>query len=134
MKALTPYLFFDGNCQEAMNFYKECFDGKLEVMTYENAPPETCAGLNIPKDKVMHACIQAGDLTLMASDGVDIKAGSNININIDCESLEQIEGLFQKLSQGGKVIAPLENAFWGSRFGIVVDRFGIAWMLNCPLS
>lgn len=133
MKALTPYLFFDGNCQEAMEFYKECFNGNLEVMTYENAPPETCAGVNMPKDKVMHSCLQAGDLSLMASDGMEIKQGSNFNINIDCESLEQIEKLFKKLGEKGQVVMPLEDAFWGNRFGIVVDQFGINWMLNCPL-
>lgn len=134
MKALIPYLFFDGNCKDAMGFYKECFGGNLEVMTYENAPPESCAGMDMEKDKVMHACLRAGNLSLMASDGMDIKQGSNFNINIDCESLEQIEKLFKKLSEKGQAVMPLEDAFWGNRFGIAIDQFGIKWMLNCPLN
>jgi uncharacterized glyoxalase superfamily protein PhnB len=72
MKPLTPYLFFDGNAREAMEFYKDCFGGKLEVMTYAHAPEDACPGGTKPteetRDKIMHACLTTGDLILMASD------------------------------------------------------------------
>jgi len=95
MKPLTPYLFFAGNAREAVEFYKECFGGKLEVMTYADAPEDACPGGTKPtddtKDKVMHACLTTGDLILMASDnplGGPV-VGDNISISIQPKDIPE---------------------------------------------
>jgi PhnB protein len=141
MNNLTPYLFFDGNCREAMSFYKELFGGQLELMTYADAPPSRNPGEGCPdgvKDRIMHAMLKSKDLTLMASDTPNddepIEKGNNVQLALTCESLAQIDSVFKKLSEKGTVNAPLHDAFWGSRFGMVTDRFGMYWMLSCELS
>lgn len=136
MKPLTPYLFFNGNAREAMNFYKECFGGELECMTYADAPQgenmeEGCAGSN--QEGIMHACLRSGDLTLMASDWNEAKEGNNFRMNIDCSSKNEIERIFKALSTKGKVDQALQDTFWGSHFGMVTDQFGMQWMLSLPL-
>ena len=139
MKPLTPYLFFDGNAREAMEFYKDCFGGKLEVMTYADAPENAYPGGTKPteesKDNVMHACLTAGDLILMASDnpmGAPV-AGDNISLSIQPKDIPDTDRLFNALSAGGEVTMPLADTFWGAYFGMLKDRYGFHWMLNCPL-
>ena len=134
MANLTPYLFFNGNCRDAMKFYESCFGGKLELMTYGDAKGPGCPLAE--KDKIMHGALMAKDLLLMASDRAD-KAptpGDNISLSLNCENLPEIERLFNALGDRGQVGLPLHDAFWGDRFGVVVDRFGINWMLNCKRS
>jgi PhnB protein len=138
MKPLTPYLFFAGNAREAMEFYKDCFDGKLEVMTYADAPEDAYPeGKKPPQkamDKVMHACLTTGDLILMASDnpvGAPM-AGDNISISIQPKDIPETERLFKALSAGGEVTMPLADTFWGAHFGMLKDKYGFHWMLNCP--
>jgi PhnB protein len=138
MKPLTPYLFFDGICREAMEFYKSCFGGKLELMTYADAPEgNQCPGGDIEsaKDKIMHGCLTEGTFTLMASDN-PISApvtGDNIHLSVECSTMSEIQELFKALGDGGKVRMPLEDTFWGAHFGMLTDRFGIHWMLSFPL-
>lgn len=139
MKPLTPYLTFSGNCREAMNFYKEIFGGKLEVMTWADAPPESCGDdlktNHALKDKIMHSCLTNGAFSLMASDTPqgEPNIGDSIHLTVNCESTHEIDRLFKLLTTGGKTIVPLDNTFWGARFGVAVDKFGFHWMLNCPL-
>jgi PhnB protein len=139
MKALTPYLIFNGNCREAMEFYKQCFGGTLEMMTFADAPEEACPGGSKPteetRDKIMHAMLTNGDLMLMASDnpmGAPV-VGDNISISIHPQSISETDKLFKVLSEGGKVTMPLANTFWGAYFGMLVDKYGFHWMLNCRL-
>jgi PhnB protein len=139
MKPLTPYLFFNGNAREAMEFYKDCFGGKLEVMTYADAPEEACPGETKPaeetKNKVMHACLTSGDLILMASDnpaGAPV-AGDNVSLSIQPKDIPETERLFNALSEGGEVTMPLADTFWDAHFGMLKDKYGFHWMLNCPL-
>ena len=136
MKALTPYLFFPGNCKEAMNFYKSCFGGTLEIMTNNQAPQDACPN-DIKRDpeQIMHACLTQGDFMLMASDNPmeKPKVGDHISLNINCSTKEQTEKLFKTLGAGGTATMPLADTFWGSYFGMLVDKYGIHWMLNCPL-
>lgn len=134
MRPLIPYLMFNGNCREAMSFYKTCFGGDLELMTYGDAPDQNnCA--QAKKDEVMHSSLRNGTFTLMASDWPDkgAKMGNSVQLNIDCESIEQIEKLFTLLRQEGKIVQELANTFWGARFGMLIDKFGMHWMLNCQL-
>jgi PhnB protein len=132
MKGITPYLSFDGNCREAMQFYQKCFNGELQVMPFSQFegqcefPPEA-------KDRVMHASLTIGSVNLMASDsipGMSFQQGNNVHLSINCESLEEIQRLFAALGENGKVVMPLQDAFWGAHFGMLTDQFGMHWMFN----
>jgi PhnB protein len=132
MKTLTPYLTFPGACREAVTFYHRCVGGELAITPMSEAPvgdkaPPEAANL------VMHARITKTAPILMASDNIGgrpVQPGSNCSISIDCESAEEIDSLFAALSEDGKVTMPLADAFRGARFGVLIDPFGIQWMLN----
>lgn len=130
MKGLHAYLNFDGNCREAMKFYEKCLGGELQLMPFSEMqgdyPREA-------KDRIMHAKLSQGPHVLMASDtmpGMPFQQGSNFSICIQCESADEIERYFKALSQSGAVSMPLQDTFWGARFGMLKDQFGIHWMLN----
>jgi PhnB protein len=130
MKAMTAYLNFDGTTSEAMKFYQKCLGGDLYLMPFSEVPGD------IPpeaKGRTVHARLAVGPLTVMASDimpGMPFHQGNNFSICVDCESAEEIERLFGALGTGGKPIMPLHDAFWGARFGMVADKFGVSWMFN----
>lgn len=128
--AVAPYLNFNGNCREAMNFYKACIGGSLEIMGFEGAPMEVPAE---SKDAVMHAILKSGAILIMASDtmpGHTITFGDSVSLSINCESKAQTDAFFNALVAGGKVNMPLEETFWGAYFGMITDKFGIHWMFN----
>lgn len=130
MKEVAPYLNFNGNCREAMTFYKKCLGGELNLMPFGDAPIETPAGA---KDKIMHSTLQVGNAYIMASDampGQATQAGTNVHLSINCESSAEVDKLFKALSENGRVTMPLQDTFWGARFGMVADQFGINWMFN----
>jgi len=135
MAQLTPYLSFDGNCREAMASYKECLGGELTMQAVGDTP----AAEHMPPDarqKIIHAALMRGEqkeAVLMASDwigGGEFVQGNSISLSIHCTSDEEIRTLFAGLSAGGKVTQPLADQFWGATYGTLVDKFGIAWMLN----
>jgi PhnB protein len=140
MFTLNPYLNFAGNCREAFEFYKTIFDGKYEIMTFAEMPPSE----NYPvpagwEDKVLHIGIEIAENTyLMGSDvppemgGVSFGNSTSISINLNNE-LEKAEKIFNKLSKDGKVLMSFEDAFWGGKYGMFVDKFGINWMVNCDI-
>src|ERR1700685_1112251 len=107
MKKIDPYLMFDGNCAEAMEFYKKCLGGELFLMKFGEAPPDTQKTLPPGSDdRVIHAAVKKGDLLLMASDvppGMPLPKGDNFNLHIECETVEEVEKLFKALGEGGKV-------------------------------
>ena len=130
MKELSTYLTFDGNCRQAMEFYKRCLGGELFFMPFSEAPGETPKEA---KDLIMHANLRNGSIALMASDrwgDHPYQAGNNFSICIAPESLEETEKLFAALGEKGKVTMPLQDTFWGARFGTLADQFGINWMVN----
>jgi PhnB protein len=132
MSSINVYLHFNGNCREAMNFYKECIGGNLDLQTVAGSPLEAQCPAAM-KDNVMHATLTKGNLVLMASDMMGpggYQKGNNIALTLNCDSEEEINSLFGKLSVGGKVIDPLKKQFWGALFGVFEDKFGIRWMLN----
>jgi PhnB protein len=103
------------------------------------APDDACPGGTKPtkdtKDKIMHACLTKDDFMLMASDnpmGPQV-VGDNISISIHCKTIPQTQKLFKALGEGGKITMPLADTFWGAHFGMLVDKYGFHWMLNCPL-
>ncbi|MBC5800348.1 MAG: VOC family protein [Candidatus Eremiobacteraeota bacterium] len=134
---LAPYIFFYGRCEEALAFYQTALGGTYELQRNTDLPPEYQKDLSDDwRNKVMHASFTAPGLTFMASDGrdpkpVDPEAG-NISLGLAAPDRAAGERVFKALSQGGSVQMPLEDAFWGGRFGIVHDRFGIEWMLTSP--
>jgi PhnB protein len=131
MKSITTYLTFDGSCRQAMTFYQKCLGAELELKTFAEMPGDFPKEA---KDRIMHARLTKGsEFLLMASDGMagmPLQAGNNFSIAIACESLDEIERLFTAFSENGKVTMPLHDAFWGSRFGMLTDQFGINWMFN----
>jgi len=134
MKGLTAYLNFDGNAREAMTFYSKSLGAELLLMPFSEAPAGTCDVPKEHKDKVMHARLTKGAVLLMASDtppGRPLAAGNNFSINVDCESRQEGEKLFNALGEKGTVIMPMQDMFWGSYWGMVTDQFGINWMFNC---
>jgi PhnB protein len=135
MKKLNPFLRFnDGKCKEAMNFYKDCLGGELEFMTVKGSPMEA----QMPADKqefIMHSTLSKDGFVLIGSDMMQDRAtvGDHAGLSLDCESEEEIKTVFAKLSSGGEVFMPIEKQFWGALFGIVTDKYGVEWMLNCPV-
>jgi PhnB protein len=133
MKSCQPYLNFDGNTREAMTFYHTCIGGQLDVQSFSDLKIPTPPGA---ENRVMHARITNGSAVLMASDtppGKTQKVGDNVWVNLDCSSVDEIERVFAAFSEGGTVVMPLGDQFWGARFGMISDKFDVNWMFNCDL-
>ncbi len=133
---VTPYLHFDGNCEEAITFYASVLHGSIESLNrYGGSPLEAMAG-EAHKDKIMHATVAAGDLKLMASDAVPghERGPGSAKISLSLHSADAAEAAktFEALAAGGEVTMPLQEVFWGGRFGMLTDRFGIGWMMSTP--
>lgn len=142
MAGVSTYLNFDGNTEEAFNFYRSVFGGEFAgggIMRMGDAPPQEGAP-PLPEEHgqlVMHVELDIlGGHKLMGTDapcsmGFTVNAGNNVHINLEPDSREEAKRLFDALSEGGKVTTPLNDAFWGAYFGSFTDRFGIQWMINC---
>lgn len=135
MATVNPYLNFNGNCEEAFNFYKSAFGGEyLMVMRFKDVPAEYQMSEN-EGEKIMHISLPIGQGTiLMGSDRPasmgQVTFGDNFSISINTESEEQANRLFYELSAGGQITMPLEKAFWGAYFGMFTDKFGMHWMVS----
>lgn len=130
---VNPYLSFNGNCEEALKFYETTLGGKiLSVIRYKGSPMEASAPPDL-QNNVMHARLQVGPDTIMASDAPPGRytAPTGIQLSISLDDPAEAERLFHLLSEGGTVIMPIAATFWALRFGMMVDRFGIPWMINC---
>lgn len=136
MTAVNPYLNFNGNTEEAFDFYKSVFGGEyLAVMRFRDNPQ--CAQWSeADKERIMHIALPIGNGTiLMATDSLEslgqkLTFGNNFYIALAPESKEEAERLFNGLSDGGKVEMPLQDMFWGALYGSFSDRFGVHWMVN----
>ena len=131
MKRLTPYLHFNGNCRQAMEFYKSIFGGELSLSTFK----EFNASEDPSEDnKIMHAELNNGNgIDFMAADTpnrMEYHPGTNFNMSLSGEDEVELKDYFGKLSAGGQVTQPLEKAPWGDSFGMCIDKFGIAWFVN----
>ena len=130
---LNPYLSFDGNAREAMDTYKDVFGGELSVNTFGDFG---AAQDESHKDKVMHSQLETpSGFTLMASDtppGTDqpYQPGNNFAVSLSGDDEGELRGYWDKLADGGNVTLALEKQMWGDVFGMVVDRFGVLWMVN----
>lgn len=125
---LSPYLFFDGNCREAMTFYQSIFGGKLEIMTFgdvDNSCPDAM------KDKIMHANLMGGEVEFFGSDGMGDPLGTGkICMTLHGNDEEKLSNIFNKLSQGGKIRQKLERQVWGDIYGDLIDKYNVNWMVN----
>ncbi len=133
MKAANTYLHFDGNCREAMTFYGHCLQAEPNFTPYSAGPADVAEMAKSAPERILHAQFASGPVVLMASDmppGWPCNQGNNFAISIDCDSEEEMQRLFAELSKDGKVTMPVEDAFWGGRFGMLTDRFGISWMVS----
>jgi PhnB protein len=134
---LQPYIFFYGRCEEALEFYKGAIGGTYELQRMDEAPPEMVKDVPAGQSsKVMHASFTGAGISFLASDGretktIDPEAG-NISLALNVTDRAAGERIFKLLAQGGRVSMPLDDAFWGGRFGDVIDRFGIEWMITTP--
>ena len=129
-REITPYLMFDGKCRDAMTFYQQVLGGTLDISTYGQADPTAAAE---DKDKVIHAMLTSGRTVLMASDsgkGIPVKDGDDVWLSLQCGPASEVDELSAKLGAGGQTPQPPHDAFWGTRFAMVVDRFGVQWMLS----
>jgi PhnB protein len=129
---LDAYLFFTGNCLEAMEFYKSVFGGDLKMQTYGEVPGEKPKEMEGHEDKVMHSLLSGGDIRLMASDSTRGKpfGRSFISLSLSGADEKRLQDIFDKLAKGGKVDEPLKKQFWGDTFGALTDKFGVEWMVN----
>jgi PhnB protein len=131
---VQPYLFFDGRCEEALDFYKKAIGAKVEMMMRFKENPESknspmCAPGS--EEKIMHACFKVGDTAVMGSDG---HAKGNpefkgFSLSLTAKDEAEADKLFNALSEGGQVQMPLGKTFFSPKFGMVADKFGIGWMV-----
>lgn len=129
--SLIPYLNFDGTTtSDAMKFYQSIFGGELTMQTFAEAGMSKS---DEDKNYIVHAELKTEGLTFMASSGqpgVPINFGDSVSMNIVGTDSQKLNSWFEKLSEGGNVIMPLEKQFWGDVFGMLKDKFGIQWMIN----
>ena len=136
MATLNPYLNFAGNTEEAFIFYRSVFGGDFTTLQRFKDTPEAGRVPEKEKDMLMHVSLPGGKgNSLMATDALDsmghkLIVGNNIQLSLEAESKDEAEKLFKGLSAGGKVTMPLKDTFWGAYFGMLVDRFGIQWLVN----
>ncbi|MEO6537495.1 MAG: VOC family protein [Ferruginibacter sp.] len=131
MEAIIPYLNFNGNAAEALNFYEKALGGKI-------TQSQTFGGANMAqdetmKDKILHAVFEAGDLKFMVSDcppGVTVNSGDQVSLSLNFTDPDLIETTFTALGEEGNITMPMQDTFWGARFGMTKDKFGVHWMFN----
>jgi len=132
---VQPYLFFEGRCEEALEFYRQALYAQVDMlMRFKESPEAPPPGAVAPgsEEKVMHASFRVGDSTLMASDGgCSGRSGfQGITLSLNLGDVEEAGRRFAALAEGGEVQMPLGETFWSPAFGMLVDRFGVSWMVN----
>jgi len=131
---VQPYLSFEGRAEEAIEFYRRTLDAEVSMlMRFSDSPEPHEPGMIAPgsENKIMHACLNIGDSQIMASDGrcVGKPNFQGVSLSLTVDSDEEAERRFAALAEGGQIHQPLIKTFFSSRFGMVADRFGVAWMI-----
>ncbi|HZS83788.1 MAG TPA: glyoxalase/bleomycin resistance/extradiol dioxygenase family protein [Stellaceae bacterium] len=130
---INPYLSFNGQCEAAFKFYEKCFGGRIVAkITFGEMPmAEQCAPMQ--REKIAHIRLVIGDQVLMGSDTppehYEAPKGTQVTLNI--EAPEEADRVFNALADGATITMPIQKTFWAKRFGMLVDRFGTPWMINC---
>jgi PhnB protein len=130
---MSPYLSFNGTCEAAFTFYAECLGGRPgAIFRYAGSPlvGEVPAGWH---DKIMHASLTLGGVVLMGGDVAPerYEEPKGFSLSLQIKNTAEAERIFHELARDGRVVMSLEQTFWAARFGMVVDRFGIPWLINC---
>ncbi|MGH7708388.1 MAG: VOC family protein [Vulcanimicrobiaceae bacterium] len=130
---LEPYLFFSGNCEEALTFYAAVFGGEITAMMRVGDTPMAAQMPPESHKNIMHANFKSPELRFMASDASPGKSYGEgpISLSLGMRDVAEAQRIFNRLAEGGNVDQPLEDMFWGAKFGMLTDRYGIDWMINC---
>lgn len=130
---LSTYLFFTGQCEEAFQFYARVLEGRIEMMLPHKGSPAESSVPQEWQNKILHARLKAGDSVLMASDAPPGRGqpmgGFSVSVSVD--TVAEAERIFSALSDGGKQYMPMAKTFFAERFGMLTDRYGVQWMVNC---
>jgi PhnB protein len=130
---VNPYLVFNGDCEMAIKFYQQTLGGEITMMmTHAGTPMEA----HVPKEwqgKILHASLKIGDTVLMGSDAPPerYEKPKGFSVSLVLDDTGEAERIFKTLSEGGSVQMPIQQTFWAARFGMLVDKFAIPWMINC---
>ena len=130
---LNPYLSFNGKCEEAFKYYEKVLGGKVAMMMKYEGSPMADQTPREWRDKVMHARLIVGDEVLMGSDAPPdrYEPMKGITVTLGVDEPSDAERIFGALAEGGTVQMPIQQTFWAARFGMLTDRFGTPWMINC---
>jgi PhnB protein len=134
---IQPYLFFNGTCEQAVEFYRTALGAQVEfMMRYKESPEKPPPGMVPPgfENKIMHTSFRIGETTVMASDGCsgDKPSFEGFSLSLSVPNEKEADRALAALSNGGQVKMPLTKTFWSPRFGMVQDRFGVGWMVSVP--
>lgn len=133
MSKSVTYLTFNGNCNEAMNFYRDCLGGELRVQRIGDTPNAR----NLPpaiKHFIVHATLQKDNILIMGSDMIEddgLKRGNTMSILLECDNQQEMHHYYGRLADRGKATHPITSTFWGAFFGGLTDRFGHRWLFHC---
>jgi PhnB protein len=131
--SLSPYLYFDGQCEEAFHFYEKCLGGAITfMMRYEGSPMSGQVPTEWAK-KILHAGLASGDGVMEGCDAMpgQYKKPQSFCVMLRPKDTAQADRIFNALSEGGTVQIPIAETFWALRFGMVIDRYGVPWLVNC---
>lgn len=135
MLTVNPHLSFNGNAEAAFSFYKTIFGGTFESLMRYKQMPDGCMADPAAAEKIMHVSFPVGNSILMGADVISsmrsFTPGDTVTLSLHATNEAEARPLFDKLSQGGQVIMPLDTAFWGGYFGALTDPYGIQWMITC---
>lgn len=133
-RAIQPYLFFDGRCEEAIEFYRKTLGAELEMLMRFKENPEPSGNPPGSENKVMHAAFRIGESQVLASDGHCLGKASfqGFALSVSARNADEADRMFNALSEGGNVLMPLNKTFFSPRFGMVADKFGVSWMVIVP--
>jgi PhnB protein len=132
---VQPYLFFNGSCEQAMEFYKKALGAEVQMMMrYKESPQPPPPGMVPPgfENKIMHVSFRVGQTIVMASDGCSLEkpAFEGFSLSLAVATEAEVDSIFNALADGGKIGMPLAKTFWSPRFGMVTDKFGVGWMIS----
>src|SRR6266446_486021 len=134
-RMIQPYLFFNGTCEQAVEFYRKALGAEVEMMMRFKDSPEPHQPCMVPpgfENKIMHTSFRIGETTVMASDGCSAEKANfeGFSLSLSVPNEAEADRVFAALAEGGQVRMPLTKTFWSPRFGMVADRFGVGWMIS----
>lgn len=137
MISLSPYLQFNGECEEAMTFYKDCIGGEFEFISYYKDGPTNLGGKKTAEhmmDKVMHLTWRFESNIIQACDSIDeVSSGGLVSLSVNLDDEERARKIFDQISSSGTVTFDLQTTFWNALFGVFTDKYGIQWKINCSI-